>query len=253
MSNRIYKQFRQAALVTVLAGVTASCNVISRLADVGSEPQLTQIQNPTAAPNYRPVSMPTPAPRLAAANPNSLWRAGARAFFRDLRAKEVGDIVTVVLQLDDSATLENTTERERDDTEETSFNNFFGIESQLGQFLPDEVVPGSLIDLETQSETEGEGEIERSEQVNLTFAAVITQVLPNGNLVIVGRQEVRVNAELRELMVTGVIRPGDIDSDNTIAHTQIAEMRVAYGGRGTLSELQQPRWGTQIWDIVFPF
>ena len=87
----------------------------------------------------------------------------------------------------------------------------------------------------------------------MTFAAIVTQILPNGLLVVMGRQEIRVNSELRELMVTGIIRPSDIDSDNTITHDKIAEMRVAYGGRGTLSGLQQPRWGTQIWDIIFPF
>jgi len=101
--------------------------------------------------------------------------------------------------------------------------------------------------------TSGDGSIERSETLEVTFAAIVTQILRNGHLVILGRQEVRVNAELRELMVTGVIRPEDIDSDNSIPHEKIAEMRVAYGGRGTLSNLQQPRWGTQIWDILFPF
>ncbi len=101
--------------------------------------------------------------------------------------------------------------------------------------------------------TSGDGTIDRSEVLSLTFAAVVTQILPNGSLVIVGRQEIKVNSEIRELMVTGVIRPSDIDSDNTIADDSIAEMRVAYGGSGTLSQLQQPRWGTQIWDIIFPF
>ena len=101
--------------------------------------------------------------------------------------------------------------------------------------------------------TSGDGDIERSEDIKLTFAAVVTQILPNGSLVVMGRQEILVNAELRELLVTGVVRPEDIESDNTISHEKIAEMRVAYGGRGTLSQLQQPRWGTQIWDIIFPF
>ena len=110
-----------------------------------------------------------------------------------------------------------------------------------------------MLSFGNKNTTKGDGDIERSEDIKLTLAAVVTQILPNGNLVIMGRQEVRVNAELRELMVTGVIRPEDIDSTNTISHEDIAEMRIAYGGRGTLSDLQQPRWGTQIWDIVFPF
>jgi flagellar L-ring protein precursor FlgH len=105
----------------------------------------------------------------------------------------------------------------------------------------------------TEHETKGDGGIDRQESIDLTFAAIVTQVLPNGLLAIVGRQEIRVNYELRELMISGVIRPQDIEADNSIRHEKIAEMRVAYGGRGTLSDLQQPRWGTQIWDIIFPF
>ncbi len=105
----------------------------------------------------------------------------------------------------------------------------------------------------SKHKTKGDGSINRDETITLTFAAVVTQILPNGALAIMGRQEILVNSELRELLVTGVIRPEDIDADNTVEHTKIAEMRVAYGGRGTLSGLQQPRWGTQIWDILFPF
>ena len=107
--------------------------------------------------------------------------------------------------------------------------------------------------LSTDHDTKGDGSITRSETVSLTFAAVITQVLPNGLLAFMGRQEVKVNAEMRELQVTGLVRPEDIESDNTINHDKIAEMRVAYGGRGTLSDLQQPRWGFQLMDIIMPF
>jgi len=106
---------------------------------------------------------------------------------------------------------------------------------------------------DSDHDTKGDGSIDRSETIELTLAAIVTQILPNGNFVIEGRQEIRVNNELRELVVTGVVRPGDIDSTNTVSHEKIAEMRVVYGGRGSLSDIQQPRWGTQIWDIIFPF
>ncbi len=165
----------------------------------------------------------------------------------------MGDILTVQLNLDDSASLANTTERDRDDSEDTDVTNFLGLEAEYSKVLPQAISPTAVMSMGSTSSTSGDGSIERSETIELTFAAVITQILPNGNLVIVGRQEVMVNSELRELMVTGVIRPEDIDSSNVVSHEKIAEMRVAYGGRGTLSDLQQPRWGTQIWDILFPF
>mgnify|MGYP002632555012 CR=1 FL=1 len=244
------------ALVTAVAlagGLSACGETMSRLSEVGKGPELTTITNPTAQPDYRPVSMPMPAPEIAEENPNSLWRAGARAFFKDHRAKEIGDILTVSMDFTDSATLDNTTTRTRADTEDTDVTKLLGLEAEFTKVLPQALTPGSVMSFGSAMDTEGTGNITRSEALSLSMAAVVTQILPNGNLVIMGRQEMLVNKEIRELMVSGVVRPGDIESDNTIAHTSIAEMRVAYGGRGTLSELQKPRWGTQIWDIIFPF
>ncbi|MGB0671591.1 MAG: flagellar basal body L-ring protein FlgH, partial [Rhodospirillales bacterium] len=151
------------------------------------------------------------------------------------------------------ASLSNTTARDRDDSEDTNVTSLLGYENSISKIFPHTARPASLISFNNVHSTSGEGTIERSETISLTFAAVVTQILPNGNLVVIGRQELRVNKELRELLVSGVVNPGDIDPDNIIDHTKIAEMRVAYGGRGTLSDLQAPRWGTQIWDIVFPF
>lgn len=239
---------------SLIVGALAGCSVITRLSEVGEGPKLSKITNPTATRDYRPVSMPMPAPRIVEDNPNSLWRAGARAFFKDHRAKEVGDILTVNLNLNDSASMENSTERERDDSETTDVTTLFGLEAEFSKVLPEAVNNGgTLIDFSNAHSTKGDGSIDRRESIELTFAAVVTQVLPNGSLAIMGRQEIRVNNELRVLMVSGIIRPEDIESDNSISHEKIAEMRVAYGGRGTLSDLQQPRWGTQIWDIIFPF
>ena len=237
-------------LITV---ALSGCNVLTRLSEVGDGPELTKIINPVARTDYRPVSLPMPAPEVAEDNPNSLWRAGARAFFKDHRAKNIGDIVTVKLDLADSAKFNNKTERERDDKETTGVPFLLGLEAEFAKVLPEAIVPATVASFSDKHETTGDGTIERDETLKLTFAAVVTQILPNGSLVIVGRQEILVNSEVRELMVTGVIRPSDIDSDNTIADENIAEMRVAYGGSGTLSQLQQPRWGTQIWDIIFPF
>lgn len=254
MKREIARNAIRLAVLGLVAASVSGCNLLTRMSEVGGEgPKLTNIVNPVARPEYKPVSLPMPAPQVAEDNPNSLWRAGAKAFFKDHRAKEIGDIVTVKLKLDDNAKLENKTERERDDTEQANVSSLLGLEAEFAKVLPQAVDPTSLIDFSNNHETSGDGEIDRKETINLTFAAVVTQILPNGSLVIVGRQEIRVNAELRELMVTGVVRPSDIDSDNTISHEKIAEMRIAYGGRGTLSSIQQPRWGTQIWDIIFPF
>jgi len=241
-------------LTATLAATVSACNTVSRISEIGDGPELTQITNPTVMPEYRPVSMPMPSPKVAQVNPNSLWRPGARAFFKDHRAKEIGDILTVSLALADSAALQNKTERARTDSESANVTNLLGFETKLAKNnLPAGFSPTAAANFGNDHSTSGDGTIDRKETINLTFAAVVTQILPNGALVILGRQELMVNSEMRELELTGVVRPGDIDADNSVAHTRIAEMRVAYGGRGTLSNLQQPRWGTQLWDVLFPF
>ncbi len=229
------------------------CNALSRLSQVGEPPALTAIQDPTAAPNYQPVSLPQPTARPMERNPNSLWRTGARAFFKDQRASEVGDILTVEIELDDSATINNTTSRERTAGEDAQLPALLGYETSLNRILPQAIDPTDLIEGDSTSEYEGAGSIERDEKINVKVAAVITQVLPNGNLVVHGRQETRINFEARELQIAGVIRPEDITSANTIPYEKVAEARLAYGGRGQLTDFQQPRYGQQIFDIIFPF
>jgi flagellar L-ring protein FlgH len=241
------------AIAAVFVIAVSGCNVITRLSEVGDGPELTEITNPVAQPGYRPVSLPMPAPQIPEDNPNSLWRTGAKAFFKDIRAKEVGDILTVRLLLDDKAKMENKTNRDRNDGETQGVPAILGYETKLSKIFPSAVNPDELLAFKTKHNTEGDGKIDRSEKIELTFAAIVTQVLPNGALAIMGRQELRVNFELRELLLTGVVRPQDIEADNSISDERIAEMRVAYGGRGSLSDLQQPRYGTQLWDILFPF
>ncbi len=254
MKNHFVRTTTLALVAVTVAFSLSSCNLATRLSEVGDGPKLSAIENPILGVSYEPVSLPMPAPRVTEANPNSLWRSGARAFFKDHRAKEIGDIVTVKLDIEDSAELESTTSRARKDSEDFDLNDLIGFEDELTKMLPQGIdSPGQIVNFAQEHSTSGEGDIDRSETISLTFAAVVTQILPNGSLVVMGRQEVLVNAEMRELMVTGIIRPEDIESDNTISHEKIAEMRIAYGGRGTLSQLQQPRWGMQLWDIVFPF
>jgi flagellar L-ring protein precursor FlgH len=194
-----------------------------------------------------------PKPVAARREANSLWRPGSRAFFKDLRASEIGDIVTVVVNVNDTAKLENETDRTRTNTEDASANAFLGYQTQLNQVLPEAIDPTNLIDLDSSNRSNGKGEIERKEDIEVKVAAVVTQILPNGNLVIHGKQETRVNFEMRELQITGVIRPQDIDNQNTVSFEKIAEARLAYGGRGHITDVQQARYGQQIVDVIFPF
>lgn len=240
-------------LVTTTFLALAGCNAFDRVSDIGDAPKLSSIEDPTHAPGYVPVKMPMPPPSLTENQPNSLWQTGGRAFFRDQRASRVGDIVTIVVTIDDQAQISNETTRTRANSDTASATNFFGLESQLHHILPSAVSPSSLLDTASNLSNDGKGTIARQEQIDLRFAATIIQVLPNGNLVVQGKQQVNVNYDQRELAVTGIIRPQDIAADNTISYDQIAEARIEYGAKGTIGDVQQPRYGDQLLDILMPF
>ena len=241
------------ATIAVLALVLGACNALTRLSQVGQEPPLTAIQNPAILHGNQPIAMPMPPPLVVERKPNSLWRPGSRAFLKDQRASEVGDILTVVIEIEDDASISNSTNRSRTAGEDASAASILGYEASLAQIFPSAIDPTSLIDLDSSSNTQGAGSVNRDESINLRVAVLVTQVLPNGNLVIAGRQEVRVNFEIRELQVAGLIRPEDITSTNTINYDQIAEARIVYGGRGQITDVQQARYGQQIYDIIWPF
>ena len=230
-----------------------ACSTVDQLANVGKPPAQSTIANPVADPEYNVVSMPMPAPQPEVKKENSLWSASRQTFFEDQRANEVGDILTVLIDINDEAELENESERTRNANESAGLNSFLGYELDLGQLLPEAVDNTDLVDAGTTSSHSGEGSIEREEEINLQMAATVTQVLPNGNLVIHGKQEVRVNFENRILQIAGVIRPEDITPQNTIGHQQIAEARISYGGEGQITNVQQPRIGQQVYDILMPF
>ncbi len=251
--SRVESSMTRLIAVSAIAAALTGCNALNRLAEIGNEPPMTSIQNPTKSPRYRPVTMPMPRAQPIVHQPNSLWRAGSRAFFKDQRAAHVGDILTVLIEISDQAEITNTTKRTRANTEDASLNALFGYESSLSRVLPEDINPGNLIDLDSVTSNEGTGTIDRKEIIKLKVAAIVSQMLPNGNLVIHGRQEVRVNYEVRDLQIAGIIRPEDISSSNTISYEKIAEARIVYGGRGQISDFQQPRYGTQVIDILFPF
>lgn len=240
--------------VVALAGLgLTACGSLDRLANVGKAPNLSAIENPTAQPGYKPVQMPMPAPKPMSYQANSLWRTGSRAFFKDQRAQQVGDILTVRVRITDKANIDNATERKRANSENFGLKGFFGQENKLNHWLPDGSNAAGLVDATSDSGSKGSGTVKRSEQLATDVAAIVTQVLPNGNLVVEGKQEVRVNFEVRELIVAGVVRPEDIEAGNQIDSSKIAEARIAYGGRGQITDVQQPRYGQQVLDIVLPF
>ncbi|MDD5586997.1 MAG: flagellar basal body L-ring protein FlgH [Alphaproteobacteria bacterium] len=244
--------FRLALLATAFMTLSA-CNALNRLEDVGAAPKLSSVQDPSRLAGAMPVSMPMPPPSLGERQPNSLWQKGSRAFFRDQRASRAGDILTVVISLDEKAQLQNQTKRSRQNSDEANMTNFFGVDGHLHNWFGNNVDPTSLVKMGSDLSNEGKGSVDRSEKINLRIAATITQVLPNGNLVLAGKQQMAVNFDMRELQISGVIRPEDIASDNTVKYDQIAEARVSYGGRGSIQDVQQPRYGSQIFDIVMPF
>lgn len=241
------------AVAALSASALTACGAGERLADVGKAPAMSAIENPATQPDYRAVSMPMPTPEIVHKQKNSLWASNRQAFFEDQRADNIGDILTVTIDIKDKAELDNETERTRESGENAGLSALLGYEADLAQVLPEAVNNASLVGAEADSNFKGSGAIDREEKIQMKLAATIMQVLPNGNMVIQGRQEVRVNYEKRILELAGVIRPQDINIDNSISYDKIAEARVSYGGKGQITDVQQPRYGQQVYDVLFPF
>lgn len=217
--------------------------------DIGREPHMSPVGAGFSAYDDQ---LPTGAIRGSELGRHMRLDENRVNLYKDVRAMTVGDVVTVNISMDDKAVLGNSTDRSRDSKVKTTWSFLFDFLSGGGS--TDHKWSGSINnDLQASSSTQGQGSINRSEQIRLSIAAVVTAVLPNGNLVIRGSQEMRVNYELRVLTIGGIARPRDIAKDNTISYDKIAEARVSYGGRGRLSEVQQPAWGHQAYDIFAPF
>jgi len=250
MSSKLNRIVLTAALL-ITGAVASGCSAVDRLAAIGERPALTAIENPTTQPGYKPVQMPMPKPEAASYNANSLWRNGSRAFFKDQRAHQVGDILTVTVNFTDKANIANETQRSRTNKEDTGVTDFIGAKTITNPATA--VLPGRVLTADSTSSSDGKGSVQRQENLQTSVAAVVTQLLPNGNLVVEGKQEIRVNFEVRELIVAGIVRPEDIQSDNTIDSSKIAQARIAYGGRGQITDVQQPRYGQQVLDVLLPF
>jgi flagellar L-ring protein precursor FlgH len=244
-------RFILTGALLVILSAAGGCSAIDRISQIGEQPKLAAIENPTSQPGYKPVQMPMPKPELASYNANSLWRNGSRAFFKDQRAARIGDILTVTVNFTDKANLSNETVRNRTSKEDSGISDYLG--SKLVKNPATAILPGKLLTTDSSSQYDGKGTVARTENLSTNVAAVVTQVLPNGNLVVEGKQEIRVNFEIREMIVAGIVRPEDIQSDNTIDSSKIAQARIAYGGRGQITDFQQPRYGQQVTDILLPF
>jgi flagellar L-ring protein precursor FlgH len=217
-------------------------------------PQLHPVGTPAALTGGAQQTMPQPQPTAYENGaPMSLWRTGSRSFFNDQRASRIGDIITVDIEIDDRAELSNSSNRQRTASTSAGVGNFFGLEQTVGQLFNNAFDPENMITANSDSDHSGTGAINREEKIELTVAAVIVDRLPNGNLVLAGRQEVRINGELRELTVSGIIRPEDVTAGNRVNHTQIAEARISYGGRGSISAVQRPNWGQRLGDAITPW
>lgn len=244
---------RSISLTLLACSTLGACSTVDRISQIGEAPEMATIANPMADPAYQPVSLPMPAPRKNVKLHNSLWQNDRVTFFEDQRANNVGDIITVTIDIKDEATLDNKSDRTRASKEDAGLDNFLGYETALNRILPQDVSNTNLTGFDSNSSHTGSGSIEREDEIKVRMAALIMQMLPNGNMVIHGKQEVLVNFEKRVLQVDGVIRPEDISVNNTISYDQIAEARIIYGGEGQISDMQQPRYGQQLYDILFPF
>jgi flagellar L-ring protein precursor FlgH len=247
----------RTALILTAAALSSSLalGACSTAIEAVRGPELAPIGYPAALVPTTQAYLPTPEQQAAerAASANSLWRIGARSFFGDQRARRIGDIVTVNIDIDDRAQTNNSTNRSRTNAASGGVTHFFGLENSLGRAFPGGFDPANMVGTEGEANATGSGSVNRAEKVSLTIAAVITDVMANGNLVIQGRQEVRTNREVRELTVAGIVRPEDISSANTINHTQIAEARISYGGRGDISRMQATPAAQSLVERFSPF
>jgi flagellar L-ring protein precursor FlgH len=254
-SPKVVGRFPLQPLVFLLLATStlSACSVADRALGIGSPPKQSKIQDPTMAKGYNPVTMPMPVQTAQARQANSLWTGAQKGFFKDQRADEIGDILTVVIDIDDKGEIKNESTRSRSASENAATPRLLGLETDFSTVLNQAVDPTNLAEVTADSNHRGTGEIDREEKIELKMAATVTQILPNGNMVIQGSQEVRVNFENRVLTMAGIIRPEDIAIDNSISYEKIAEARIAYGGKGQITDYQQPRYGQQIFDIIMPF
>lgn len=224
-----------------------------KLGEVGKAPDFTPIEGSYQHHALYSRSLPLSADPAAPSDASSLWSADTESLFGDRRAARRGDILTVVIEINDRAEFSNSSDRNRTGAQTMGIPSLFGIPQRLDAHLPEGATTADAVSTKSSSTFAGDGKTSRQERLTLRVAATVVEELPNGVLRIEGQQEVRVNFELRELIVTGYVRPTDISRQNEISYDRIAGARIAYGGRGQITDVQQPRWGQQVTDQVLPF
>ncbi|WP_040604489.1 flagellar basal body L-ring protein FlgH [Sagittula stellata] len=239
--------------VTFLIALVATASACARMNHIGKAPDFTPQTESTERVAMVASGIPEAAPPGRASDGASLWSAGQASLLGDRRAMKRGDILTVVILIDDSAEIQNSTSRSRNGSESLAIPDLFGVPERINQGITDGASLDSAVDLNSSASSGGDGSVRRSESLTLRIAATVVDVLPNGILSIEGSQEVRVNFELRELLVSGYVRPEDISRQNEITYDKIASARISYGGRGQITDVQQPRIGQQVLDAILPF
>ncbi|MEM7616983.1 MAG: flagellar basal body L-ring protein FlgH [Pseudomonadota bacterium] len=243
-------------IIAIILCLTNCGTFSDRIDEINNGVELSEVEIPTSKDSYKPVRLsnnfynqPT---KVIQKNANSLWRPESHSFLLGNQSKKIGDIIKVIIEISDKAELENETESERENSSELSAPSIFGLERLITGWLPGNADTSSLLSIDSSSTNTGTGTIEREEIIETEIAAMITQILPNGNMVINGDQEIRVNYEVRHISISGIINPNDIAADNSINSKMIAESRISYGGRGNISNKQTPRYGHQIIDSLSP-
>lgn len=248
MLDGMNKMMMRSCMILTLA--VAGCG---KLEQVGRAPEFSGLEGTDQHYAMYASSMPEDVPPATVSDGSSLWTGGTQSLFGDRRAAQRGDILTVVIEIDDSASISNSTGRSRSGEQSAGIPDLLGIPQRLNESLPDGASMGDAFDMNSSSTFKGQGSVSRKEKLTLRIAATVVEQLPNGVLKIEGQQEVRVNFEMRELIVTGYVRSSDISRDNEITYDKIAGARIAYGGRGQITDMQQPTYGQQVADIVMPF
>lgn len=241
---------KKVFVFSILALALTACG---RVDHIGKPPSFTPTQQGTEHAAMLNPSLPQRIERRAPVAQASLWSRSQSSLLGDRRAMTRGDIMTIVIEIDDQAEISNSSDRSRNGSESMSIPQLGGISQRLDGDLPEGASAADLVNVNSSSSSGGDGSVRRNEKLTLRVAATVTEVLPNGVLAISGSQEVRVNFELRELLVTGFVRPQDISRQNEITYDKIASARVSYGGRGQITDVQQPRIGQQVLDVILPF